>query len=53
MSIKVFRSERDKALLYGKIKNSDRNMKVPCPESIRFICEEHKGNFSWMKVSLV
>ncbi|TWW80396.1 hypothetical protein D4764_01G0002110 [Takifugu flavidus] len=49
VSIKVFRSERDTKLLYGKIKNSDSNMKVPCPGWIKSICDDHNGTFSWMK----
>ncbi|XP_029702554.1 interleukin-1 receptor type 1-like isoform X2 [Takifugu rubripes] len=49
VSIKVFRSENDTKLLYGKIKNSDSNMKVPCPGWIKSICDDHNGTFSWMK----
>ncbi|XP_029702522.1 interleukin-1 receptor-like 1 isoform X2 [Takifugu rubripes] len=49
VSIKVFRSENDTKLLYGKIKNSDSNMKVPCPGWVKSICDDHNGTFSWMK----
>ncbi|XP_068185355.1 interleukin-1 receptor-like 1 [Antennarius striatus] len=49
LKITVFENRTDEALLYGKIKNSDVNKKVKCPEAVKYTCTKLGGNFTWMK----
>ncbi|XP_076603926.1 interleukin-1 receptor-like 1 [Chaetodon auriga] len=49
LNIDVYKEETDRALLYLEIKNSDRNKKVPCPDPVRYTCEDLGGTITWKK----
>lgn len=53
VNIHVLKLERDAALLSGEIRSSDRNIRLICPQPIKLICKDFKGNFSWKKVPSV
>lgn len=48
--VRVLKSEKDSALLYGAIRSSNKNIEVPCPQPIASMCENFHGNLSWKKV---
>ncbi|XP_041806588.1 interleukin-1 receptor-like 1 [Chelmon rostratus] len=49
LKVAVYKNKTDAALLYGQIKNSDQNKKVPCPDPVRYTCEVLKGTLTWKK----
>lgn len=50
LKIDVYTSKVNPSLLYGEIANSDINMKVPCPDPVKFTCKTLDGKLSWKKV---
>ncbi|XP_070770987.1 interleukin-1 receptor-like 1 [Enoplosus armatus] len=49
LKVEVFKTRNDPELLYGGIKNSDLNQRIPCPESVSYTCEIMEGKFTWYK----
>ncbi|XP_053184274.1 interleukin-1 receptor type 1 [Scomber japonicus] len=51
LEVNVFNAsyKSDEVILFGKIENSDVNKQVTCPDSVKFICDDFNGRFTWYK----
>ncbi|XP_040005339.1 interleukin-1 receptor-like 1 isoform X2 [Xiphias gladius] len=49
LEVSVFNASSRARFLYGGIKNSDVNKKVPCPDNVKKTCNMFAGNFTWYK----
>ncbi|XP_032385382.1 interleukin-1 receptor-like 1 [Etheostoma spectabile] len=49
VEVNVVKPSQMKDLLYGEIKNSDTNKRIPCPNPVKKTCQKLKGKFTWKK----